>query len=141
MKKKIRPEDFIQKPKYIGNWATFLKENLKYPAKAIEHEIEGFVHLSYEVNGNGKVRRAKITKSLGYGCDEEALRLVKMMKYESVSNRNLKINTHHKIKIEFKLPEIQSYKYTLSTSVKKAAKKNHPPKKVKPRSYTYTIKF
>lgn len=153
MKKGVKPGEFIKKPKYIGGkatWQKLLKENLKYPAKAIEKKIEGKVNLSYEVNGNGKVLRPKVTKGIGHGCDEEAIRLVKMMKYEKVNNRNVKIITHHKIAIQFKLPkpkkQVQKFKYTVTTSPKsnpkKASqntKKNTSNKKSK--TYTYTIKF
>jgi len=143
MKKEVKPGAFIQKPKYIGGkkgWQKFLKENLQYPPKAIENKVEGTVNISYEVNGNGKVLRPKITNGIGYGCNEEALRLVKMMKYEKVSNRKVKIITHHKIAIQFKLPKpqktTQKFNYTLNT--KPAAKSSKAPQK---KSYTYTIKF
>lgn len=157
MKKEVKPGAFIKKPKYIGGkatWQKLLKENLKYPAKALEKKIEGKVNISYEVNGNGKVLRPKVTKGIGYGCDEEAIRLVKMMKYEKVNNRKVKIITHHKIAIQFKLPKpkkhFQKFKYTVTTLPKSKAKKvsnnnqkielKNLPKKVT-KSYTYTIKF
>jgi len=143
MKKEVRPGEFIQKPKYIGGkaaWQKLLKENLKYPTKALEKKVEGTVNLSYEVNGNGKVMRPKVTKGIGYGCDEEAIRLVKMMKYQKVNNRNVKIISHHKIAIQFKIPkqkkQIAKFSYALTSTKKSVAKKGMPKK-----SYTYTIKF
>jgi len=155
MKKVVKPDEFIQKPKFIGGkeaWQKLLKENLKYPPKALEKKIEGTVNLSYEVNGNGKVMRPKVTKGIGYGCDEEAIRLVKLMKYQKVNNRKVKIITHHKIAIKFKIPkpkkqtqkQTQQFSYTIKptdkTDQKKVAQrttKKTPQKK----SYTYIIKF
>jgi len=150
MKKETKAKDFIHKPKYIGGkegWFQLLKDNLKYPEKALAKKIEGRVNLSYEVNGKGKVNRVKVTKGLGYGCDEEAIRLVKMMKYESVSNRNLKVTMHHKIAIDFKLPKAKpqqtpsntsaTYAYSIKPSKKTEAEKQTPQK----RKYSYTIKF
>jgi len=154
MKKETKAKDFVDKPKYIGGataWKKLLKENLTYPTKAIEKKIEGVVNVSYEVNGNGKVLRPKVSKGIGYGCDEEAIRLVKMMKYTKANNRKLKILSHHKIAIHFKLPKakpIQKPKpkpvlkkvlkqKTISYTVKPAEKKSKPSKK----TYTYTIKL
>jgi len=150
MKKETKPKDFLDKPKYIGGaaaWKKLLKENLSYPKKALERKIEGTVNVSYEVNGNGKVLRPKVTKGLGYGCDEEAIRLVKMMKYTKANNRKIKIITHYKIAINFKLPKPKPQlktkavkvlkQKTISYSLKPAEKKPKPVKK----SYTYTIKF
>ncbi len=154
MKKETKAKDFLDKPKYIGGaaaWKKLLKENLTYPPKAVERKIEGTVNLSYEVNGNGKVLRPKVTKGIGYGCDEEAIRLVKMMKYSKANNRKVKIITHHKIAINFKLPKPKKApqpklkikpvsvlkQKTISYSLKPAEKNPKPVKK----SYTYTIKF
>lgn len=154
MKKETKAKDFINKPKYIGGaaaWKKLLKENLTYPEKALERKVEGKVNVSYEVNGNGKILRPKVTKGIGYGCDEEAIRLVKMMKYSKANNRKIKIITHHKIAINFKLPKPKATpkttlktkavkvlkQKTISYSLKPAEKKPKPIKK----SYTYTIKF
>jgi len=146
MKKETKAKDFVDKPKYIGGaaaWKKLLKENLTYPAKALDKKIEGVVNLSYEVNGNGKVLRPKVTKGIGYGCDEEAIRLVKMMKYTKANNRKLKIISHHKIAIHFKLPKAKPKpksvlkQKTISYTVKPAEKNPKPTKK----SYTYTVKF
>jgi len=145
MKKETKSKDFVDKPRYIGGaaaWKKLLKENLSYPEKAKAKKIEGTVHLSYEVNGNGKVLRPKVTKGIGYGCDEEAIRLVKMMKYSKANNRKLKIISHHKIAIKFNLPKLKRNAkkvnvQQISYTVKPSEKKSVPAKK----SYTYSIRF
>jgi len=152
MKKVVKPGEFIQKPKFIGGkeaWQKLLKENLNYPPKALEKKIEGIVNLSYEVNGNGKVMRPKVTKGIGYGCDEEAIRLVKLMKYQKVNNRKVKIITHHKIAIKFKIPkskkqaqkQTQQFSYTIKPTDKTDQKQITPKKIPQKKSYTYIIKF
>jgi len=150
VKRETKSKDFLDKPKYIGGaaaWKKLLQENLTYPEKAKERKVEGTVNVSYEVNGNGKVLRPKVTKGIGYGCDEEAIRLVKLMKYTKANNRKIKIITHHKIAINFKLPKpkpkvktkaVKVLKQkTISYSLKPSEKKPTTTKK----SYTYTIKF
>ena len=58
-------------------YLKYLKLNLKKPERAIENQIVGSVEVEFEVNKKGEAFNLKIIKSLGYGCDEEAIRLIK----------------------------------------------------------------
>ena len=58
-------------------YLEYLRINLKKPKKAIENQIVGEVEVEFEINKIGEPSDFKITKSLGYGCDEEAIRLIK----------------------------------------------------------------
>ena len=55
----------------------FMVENIRYPAEALKAGIEGMVYLSFVVRKDGSVTDVKVMKGLGYGCDEEAMRVVK----------------------------------------------------------------
>lgn len=78
--------------------------NLKYPKEAAAKKLEGVVILKYDINHLGQVIDAKVVKSLGFGCDEEAIRVVKMLVFEVPKNpRKLKITFHKDIHIHFKL--------------------------------------
>lgn len=69
-------------PEFIGGkpeLQRYLDANLKYPAKAKEAKKEGIVYVSFTVNEQGKITSPKIVRSIGMGCDEEALRLVEEM--------------------------------------------------------------
>lgn len=57
-------------------YQEYLKEELIYPEAAQENGIEGEVILSLTISKSGEILDIKIEKSLGYGCDEEALRLI-----------------------------------------------------------------
>ena len=163
--KERKDNSFIKKPIYPGGLAAyrkFLKENLKYPEIAKNEGIEGKVHLKYTIDHKGTVTEAQVTKGIGFGCDEEALRIIKMLKFEVPKNpRKLRVTFHQKTSITFKVPKskpktaipqssakakpssqsapmqigntLYSYQYT------KAPKPNTiPPKKAK-KSYGYTI--
>ncbi len=70
----------IISPKPNGGYSAYkkqIKENLQYPEEALANEIEGRVRLKFNVSPGGKIRDIQVVKSLGYGCDEEAIRLVK----------------------------------------------------------------
>lgn len=60
-----------------SSYKDYLKKNLQYPHAARENNIEGVVNVSFDVNPNGELQRFSVEKPLGYGCDEEAIRLIK----------------------------------------------------------------
>lgn len=64
---------------YMKGLAQFLQSNLVYPVQAREIGVTGKVWVNFVVDENGKIIDAKILKGIGYGCDEEALRVIKMM--------------------------------------------------------------
>ncbi len=68
----------IAKPEggYPG-FNRYLRRNLKYPEAAKEQKVRGRVTLEFDVSASGELSNFKIVKGLGYGCDEEAIRLVK----------------------------------------------------------------
>jgi protein TonB len=57
----------------------FIRENLVYPEKALKMNIQGRVYISFVVEKDGSLTNLEILKGIGYGCDEEVLRLVKSM--------------------------------------------------------------
>ncbi|MEE2931171.1 MAG: TonB family protein, partial [Bacteroidota bacterium] len=92
----MKDKKFIKKAEYPGgNTALkeFLDSNIKYPRQALERRIEGRVFLKYEVSNNGIIQNIGIIKGLGYGCDEEAVRLVGLLKYGGLNNKGCKVNT------------------------------------------------
>lgn len=64
-----------------GNLAmiSFLKENTVIPAKARTAGIRGKVYLSFKVKADGSIYNVRVLRGLGYGCDEEAMRLIRIM--------------------------------------------------------------
>ncbi len=56
--------------------ARFLRENTQYPQRAEELGIEGDVVVSFTVLADGSLSDFKILKNLGFGCDEEAVKVL-----------------------------------------------------------------
>jgi len=135
-----KEKKFIKLPKYPGGKAAFqdfIRKNLRYPKEALKNKIEGTVYVKYKVDGLGKVIDVTITKSVGYGCDEEAERVVRLLKYEKAKNRGFRVVATMRTRIRFKLPEVQvQYNYK---------KEKEPAKPGKPKetgeSYGYTISY
>lgn len=57
----------------------FLQKNLRYPPPAQRANVSGKVFLSFVVDRNGDISDVSVLKGLGFGCDEEAIRVVKSM--------------------------------------------------------------
>jgi TonB family protein len=82
----------------------FIQKHLTYPQDAIEHKTEGKVHLFLDIDKNGKVSKAKLISGIGHGCDEEAIRVVKLMHWQVDKVRNMHVVFHQRLTINFKLP-------------------------------------
>ena len=107
MKKKTKPESFITQPKYPGGKKAldeFVRANLVYPEDAVKQRTEGTVSVNYDVDVFGRVHDAKVTHGIGHGCDEEALRVVNLLRYEKKTYRKLRVTHHQTIHIHFRLP-------------------------------------
>jgi|GEM_PF-1803941 TonB family protein len=64
---------------------------LQYPDKARESNITGFVTLELTIDKNGNTKDITVVKSLGYGCDEEAIRVMKETKYNNPTGEESEI--------------------------------------------------
>ena len=58
---------------------NYLLKSLKYPARAKDENINGIVNLTFVVERDGAISKIVVVDSLGYGCDEEAVRVVGSM--------------------------------------------------------------
>jgi len=69
-------------PKFPGGETElrkFFSQNLIYPEIAKRAGVEGKVILSFIVDKNGNIVDVKVAKSIGAGCDEEAMRVINIM--------------------------------------------------------------
>lgn len=85
-------------------YKKYLEENLQYPEAAKTNEVEGTVVLELTINTVGEIDQIDIKKSLGYGCDEEAIRLVSEgPKWEAAEKNGSPVEDKVKIRVRFKL--------------------------------------
>lgn len=150
MAKEKKDKHFIKKPVYPGGskaFKDFISTHLKYPEEALKNKTEGTVLVKYDIDYKGNVTDAKVIKGIGNGCDEEAIRVIKLLKFEIPKGpRKLRVLFHKEAKIHFKLPKsktvkpqkLSTTKYTI-TPTRKA--QNLESDKENPGSYSYTIKW
>lgn len=76
---------------------------LIYPKAARNEQIEGKVFVKAFINSQGSVTRAEIVKGLGYGCDEEAIRIIRMTSFRPGKQNGRYVNVQMTIPILFSL--------------------------------------
>lgn len=82
---KAEESEFVsveQQPEFPGGMQAlghYLQRSLRYPAGASRAGIAGKVFVSFVVSANGELSEVTVLKGIGFGCDEEALRVVKQM--------------------------------------------------------------
>ena len=82
----------------------FIGSNVVYPKEAIDAGIEGRVFVEFYIEKDGTVCDAKVLRGIGYGCDEEALRVVGLMpKWFPGKQRGQCVRVKYTLPINFKL--------------------------------------
>lgn len=143
---------FIHQPQFKGGpkeLTKFIYANLRYPKEAFEAGVEGTVFIEYDIDYQGNVVATRVLQGLGHGCDEEACRVVQMMKFDVERNRGVHVLFHQKVKVQFKkpkqapvqpsLPQAQmQVAYTVTTATPSVPKAEEKPTEV---TYSYTIRL
>ncbi len=65
-------------PGGISQFYKFLMKYMRYPAAARENGTTGRVLVTMVVEKDGSLSNVKVKRGIGDGCDEEAIRLVKI---------------------------------------------------------------
>ena len=136
---------FLRIPTYPGGkdaYLKFIKDNVVYPEQALTNKVEGLVYVRYTVNNIGEIVDVEVTKGIGNGCDEEAIRVIRLLTYEPARNRGVKMKVEMKTRIHFQLPKpLQSngqsavnLNYTATTP-----EKTNSPEPKPQAVYNYTI--
>lgn len=64
----------------------FIYSNLQYPEEALSNEIEGDVPVEFEIAIDGIPVNHRVTDTVGFGCDEEAIRLISLLEFIPARN-------------------------------------------------------
>lgn len=140
-----KEKHFLEKPQYPGGQKAlrqFVAAHLQYPQDAMEQRIEGTVTVSYQVSDEGEILDPVVIKSLCPSCDEEAVRLVRLLQYDKARNRGLRLKMNCKLNIHFHLapaPAQSTITYSLKSSPVK--KKDDNKKSSSTITHSYTISF
>jgi len=112
-----------QMPYYPGGDSArikFLAENIVYPQAVKEKGIQGTVYVTFVVYENGHVEDVRVLRGIGDGCDEEAVRVVKLMPDWIPGQQNDK-----NVRVQYNMP----IRFSLAPEPKKSNKKDSKSKK------------
>jgi protein TonB len=94
-------------PDYPGGGEAmrkFLADHLKYPEMAKSANIQGTVFIAFVVEKDGRMSDIKVVRGIGGGCDEESVRVLKMMpKWKPGKQREQPVRVSFGIPIQFRL--------------------------------------
>lgn len=99
-------EDFFviveQMPELIGGLAS-LQRLVKYPERALRANIQGRVYVQFIVNERGEVEDPVVTRGIGGGCDEEAIRVIKQAKFSPGMQRGKPVRVRYTLPVIFRI--------------------------------------
>ena len=75
-------EQAEQMPEFPGGEMAlrdYIQNNMRYPAAARDKGVKGKVMCRFVVDRSGKIMSASVLEGIGYGANEEALRLIQGM--------------------------------------------------------------
>lgn len=83
----------------------FVANNVKYPSRASGDGISGTVHVKFVVDEKGKVCNLTLQNNVGYGLDEEALRVVGLIPdfKKPALVKGVPVKVYYQLPIKFKL--------------------------------------
>ena len=84
---------------------AFLTSNIKYPEQAALNQISGTVYITFIVDEKGKISNVKVLRGIGGGCDEEAVRVVKLMsgKWNPGKQKGKPVSVQYTLPVQFNL--------------------------------------
>lgn len=142
LKKPSKTKKYLPTVFYEGGHTKldeFISKNLNYPEEALQLKIEGIVLVKYEIDYKGNVIKTKVMSGIGHGCDEEAERLVSLLKFSVDQLTDMKVKFTKSIHIHFKLPPAPQTNIQLNYSITNTNSTTQANQKTS--SYQYTIVF
>lgn len=91
-------------PGGINKAREFIANNLQYPDEAQENEVEATARVKFVVEKDGAVTNIQLEKKLGYGFDEEVMRIFKRMpKWKPALLKGQPVRSQFAMPISFRL--------------------------------------
>lgn len=85
--------------KGMQDFYNFIGKNFKYTKESIKNNIQGKIYIRFVIDKDGKITEPIVIKGLGYGLDEEAIRV--LSRYE---NWNPGVQKGVKVRCSYSLP-------------------------------------
>lgn len=84
----------------------YLEQNLHYPQAALENHIEGKVTVQFNIDMTGQLSNFRVIRGIGFGCEEEVIRLIKQgPKWSPTKKNEAAIKDRVRVRMRFALPK------------------------------------
>lgn len=84
----------------------YLQENLRYPEQALKNQVEGKVTVQFAIGMTGQLSDFRVIRGLGFGCDEEVIRLIKDgPKWSPTKKNEAPVKDRARVRMRFALPK------------------------------------
>ncbi|MEQ9353473.1 MAG: energy transducer TonB [Vicingaceae bacterium] len=93
----------VEQPPVLINGLRDLQSKVVYPNVAVQANIEGRVVVQFVISKEGNVTKPIVLRGIGGGCDEEALRVIKLAKFKPGMQRGKPVPVKYTIPILFKM--------------------------------------
>ncbi|WP_435354486.1 TonB family protein [Emticicia sp. SJ17W-69] len=95
-------------PDGIKNMYQYIARNLRYPESAQKANVQGKVFVKFIVRKDGSVSDLQVLKGIGFGCDEETVRVLGSMPKWNPGKQNGKpVNVYFTMPVNFILEEVK----------------------------------
>lgn len=109
LEKDAEPQEVVELASPVGGKRAFkqyLEKNLLYPQQAIENKVEGRVTIQFTVESTGLLSNFTVVRGIGYGCDQEVIRLVKQgPQWIPTKRSNEAVRDRVKVRMKFAIPK------------------------------------
>ncbi len=100
--------EIVEEPAAPANgYAEFyalVGKNLKYPRRALDMGVAGKVYVRFIVDKDGTLTNLEVVRGIGYGCDEEAIRVMRLAPaWKAGKQRGKAVKQRMIIPISFKI--------------------------------------
>ncbi len=94
-------------PDSTQSLAAYVHQQISYPEAAALSGITGTVGLDFIIENDGIVSNIRISKSVGGGCDQEAIRILQTIRWKPGIINQKSVRTHSFIDITFQLENLK----------------------------------
>lgn len=95
------PEPLLESGK--NGLSAYFARNMQYPEEAFKRNLQGMVMLEFVVEPSGSITNIEAIKPLGGGCNEEAYRLLRGMRWRPAVKNGKSVRSIMNVEIEFRL--------------------------------------
>ncbi len=100
----------------VTDFSDFINQHLQYPDAALKQGVSGTVELYFVAEPSGHVSNIKVLQSVGAGCNEEAIRLLQLMRWFPGIKAGEAVRTALTLKITFGLGNQNKHQYVPSNN-------------------------